>query len=91
MSGDEGELGLVPGGAVSLEQRPKGHANKQPRAERQQERPQQAELGAAGDRSRPIHRLGILTVFMGMSAALVAWALILVWALLWLWDQLPLV
>ena len=90
MSGEQGELGVKPGGAAALEQRPHGHAKQQPRVEGEPQS-HQAEPRAVGSGSRLIHRLAILTLFVGASAALVAWVVALVWGVLWVWGQLPLV
>ena len=91
MSGDKGTPGVQPGRTAVLQQRPYGHANQQPRVEREQQGRQQTELGAAGSISRLIHRAAIFTTLVGMSAVLVAWVVALVWGAIWVWHQLPLV
>lgn len=91
VSGDEGNLGIKPGGVVALDQRPYGKAEHQPGVDAEQQGREQAELGAVGSGSRLIHRLGILTLLAGMSAVLVAWVVSLVWGAVWVWHQLPLV
>ena len=89
--GNQGTPGVKPGRTAALQQRPDGHADQQPRIEREQQWRQQAELGAAGSISRLIHRAAIFTTLVGMSAVLVAWVVALVWGAIWVWHQLPLV
>ena len=91
MSGDQGNLGGEPSGGVALKQRPSSHRKHHPRIEREQKGRQQAELGAVGSGGRLIHKFGILTLFVGMSAVLVAWLVALVWGAVWVLHQLPLV
>ena len=87
MAGDQGNPGFEPGAAVALEQRPYGHANDDPRVERDQQRRQQTEPGAVGH-SRLFHRIGILTLFVAIGAVQVLWVILLGQATVWLGEQL---
>ena len=91
MTGDNGRRRVEPGGAVALEQRPHGHAEQDPCIDREQQGRQQTEAGGVGSGGRLLHKLGILTLFVGMSAVLVTWVVALVWGAVWVLHHLPLV
>ena len=91
MSGDTGDLGVRPRGAVALGEPAYAGGEQLPGVGNEQGWRPQTESRAVGSIRRLIHRTILLAVFVGTFAALAAWVTLLAYGGIWIFHQVPLV